>query len=314
MGNFKQWTTSDNTTFFPAGSVVKQLPPGYYDVCDTMHGICFGKKATKSESLIRFPDSETDLVIEEIGKFWELEDKFRENNLPYKRGIMLYGPPGSGKSCCIRLAIEDLTHKRNGIVIDFPRTQLFKEAYEIIRQIHPEMPIVVLMEDVDNILSHGESETLNLLDGIYDIDKVVFLATTNYPERLGSRIMNRPSRFDKKFLIGMPSAEAREMFIRSKLTEDDESTIKTWVEDTDGFSIAHIKELYVANRILGDVYDRALAVLRGMSSTEASSRFDDYKIAESWDKYGTGEVYKKYRDNCLVEGMTPHDIAQFIDD
>lgn len=289
--HFTQWTTPDDTHYLPAGRVVKQLPPGYYDICESMSGIFLKKKPTKDEALIRFPDASSDAVIEEIQKFWNMEKSFREDKIPYKRGIMLYGPPGSGKTCTIRLAVEDLVAKQKGVVIDFPGARLFREGYELIRGIHTTMPIITLMEDIDAVLArYNESEVLNLLDGMYGIDKMIFLATTNYPERLGSRIMNRPSRFDKRIFIGMPSEVARETYLRTKLKSVDEA--KKWAKDTDGFSIAHLKELYVAHKILGDSYDQALKTLRKMKNSTKSSDFDDY---------GTGKVYREFKETGTVK-------------
>jgi len=296
FNSFVQWTTSDGDTFFPAGRVAKQLPPGYYEVGQTMDGaIYFKRKQAKAEQLLRFPDSASDKVIANIESFWDLEDKFVAAGIPYRRGIALYGPPGSGKTCILRIAIDNLTNKRNGVVIDFPIPHLMQEAYRVLRQIHANMPLVVLMEDLDSILNrHMESDVLNLLDGVTDIRKVVFLATTNYPERLGSRILNRPSRFDQKYYVGMPNREAREMYLRTKL--DDEQEIQKWADDTKDFSIAHLKELFVANKIFGDSYNNALAVLKEMSTTPSSELFDNYAIKEKeekvWSMFGSGEPYK----------------------
>ena len=311
--SYVQWTTSDDTKYYPAGRVVKQLPPGYYAIKEGMGGIFFQRKPIKTERLLRFPDAGSDSVIEEIENFWNLEDRFRKSDVPYKRGIIMYGPPGSGKTCAMRIVVDNLIKNREGIVVDFPGTYLFKESYETLRQIHEGMPLIILMEDLDAILNRNESEVLNLLDGMYGIDKTVFLATTNYPEKLGSRIMNRPSRFDKKIFIGMPSSEAREIFIRSKLIEESDDEVSKWVEDTDGFSIAHIKELYVANTILGDPYDTALVTLRKMKSQDISSSFDDYKLNESWEKYGTGEVYKEAKKK-FGQMLAESNVMPSIDD
>ncbi|NJO18646.1 MAG: AAA family ATPase [Thioploca sp.] len=61
------------------------------------------------------------------------------------------------------------------------------------------------MEDLESILkSNNPSTVLNILDGVNSFDNIVFLATTNYPEELESRIKNRPSRFDRRFYIGPP--------------------------------------------------------------------------------------------------------------
>lgn len=308
--SFKQWTTPDGTSFYPAGDVVKVLPPGYYGIAESMTGgLYFEKRPTKTEELMIFPDSGSKRVVEEIENFWGLENRFKDDGIPYKRGILLYGPPGSGKTCTLRIVVENLTKKHEGIVVDFPGPHAFVEGYKIIRQIHPSMPLIIMMEDLDAILMRSsESDVLNLLDGMHDIDKTIFLATTNYPEKLGSRIMNRPSRFDKRIFIDMPNAESREMFIRSKLIKEDEKIIKQWVEDTDGFSIAHIKELYVANKILGDEYGQAVDVLRRMKSSPHSTAFDEYRVEEpvcgSWASFGTGKAYaeaKRRKGNVIFD-------------
>jgi SpoVK/Ycf46/Vps4 family AAA+-type ATPase len=105
----------------------------------------------------------------------------------------------------------------------------------------------------------------------------VFLATTNYPADLGERIMNRPSRFDKRFKIGFPTAEARQLYFEYLIQnneKDDESVpdsvkdmkidIKQWVKDTKGFSVSHLKELFIAVVILGDSYEEAVETLQTM--------------------------------------------------
>ena len=337
MSGYVQWTSPDGTRYFPAGAVQKQLPPGYYEVNSGMMGLYFSAQPVKTESLLRFPDSSSDKIIEEIEKFWDMEHRFRESNIPYKRGILLYGPPGGGKSCTIRLAVENLVKNRAGVVIDWPGVGLFKEGLEVLRAIHPTMPLITLMEDVDAILRRSsESEVLNVLDGMYGVDKVIFLATTNYPEQLGSRIMNRPSRFDKRMLIGMPNAVAREMYLRTKKLADEE--VRRWTRDTDGFSIAHLKELYVANKILGDSYDSSLRTLRKMKNSVSSRSFDDYgcqgesptsmdscakkavgkmlaipKLMEAKEKFygqfGKGTLYQEFKKKN--EG-TPDGIANLI--
>jgi len=263
-----------------------------------MNGIFFKKRTIRNEDLIRFPESGSDRIIEEIESFWDLEGRFKEAGVPYKRGIMMYGPPGSGKSCTLRIMVENLT-KRGGIVFDFPSPSLMVDGYELLRQIHPSMPIIVLMEDMDAILQRSsESEVLNLLDGMHGIEKTVFVATTNHPERLGSRVMNRPSRFDKRFFIGMPSEGMRRTYIKSKLDEDEE-TVERWVEDTDGFSIAHIKELYVATHILGDDYGSAIETLREMQGVINSVDFDPYHKSRTkiYESCGTGKVYRAYLES-----------------
>ena len=201
LGAFCQYSTVNGITFSPAHKTADFLPPGVYEVISTQSGICYEKIPVKTDDLIRFPETNSELVIAEIKNFWDREGIFKKYKLMFQRGIILYGPAGSGKSSTIQLVVADVI-ERGGIVIKFCHPNLFREGVRIFRQIQPNTPLIVLMEDIDSILEqYCESEVLNILDGVDQIDKVVYLATTNYPENLGDRILNRPSRFDKRFKI-----------------------------------------------------------------------------------------------------------------
>jgi SpoVK/Ycf46/Vps4 family AAA+-type ATPase len=131
---------------------------------------------------------------------------------------------------------------------------------------------------------------LNILDGVDQVDKVVFLATTNYPEVLGARILNRPSRFDKRFKIGHPNAESRKLYFKHLIGGEEKTKglnidLKRWVTDTDGFSIAHLKELFVAVCILGDEYAKAIETLSSMKEQITSD--------DEFEKPGLGFGMKK---------------------
>jgi len=134
----------------------------------------------------------------------------------------------------------------------------------IIRKIEPRRPLIVVMEDIDEIInSHGEHIILSLLDGENQTDNVVFLATTNYPERLGERILNRPSRFDERIMIDVPSESARRAYL-SAVAELDAATLDHWVAETAGLSVAHLHELVVAVFCLDQDYDIVMKRLRAM--------------------------------------------------
>lgn len=188
-----QWTTHDGKIFVPASNTKKALTPGIYEIdINSNIGLYFEKIPVKTEGLLRFPDTNSDKVLDEIVKFWESEEVFRRYDLTYKRGILLWGPPGSGKSCTCQLIMSDVV-KRGGIVVKFDEPHLFIDGMRILRTIQPETPVVAMMEDIDAIIeAYNESEVLNILDGVNEVNKTVFLATTNYPDRLGARVVNRP--------------------------------------------------------------------------------------------------------------------------
>lgn len=293
LSSYVHWTTSDGRVFVPAAKTKKRLTPGVYEIKTSNNiGIYFEKIPVKTEGLIKFPDTNSDRVLSEIQKFWEKEELFLEYELTYKRGILLYGPPGSGKSCTIQLIMADVV-SRDGIVIKFGDPDLFIAGMRILRQIQQDTPVVVIMEDIDSTLEiYDESEVLNLLDGVNQVTKTVFLATTNYPEKLGARIVNRPSRFDKRFRIGFPSAESRRLYLlhlmKEKTPEMLGINLEQWVEDTDKMTVAHLKELFVATVILGDPYEETIKVLKSMQEVLEDKDHDSavgFHIVKSEDYY-----------------------------
>ena len=278
-----QWSTSDRVNFLPTSYTVDSLPPGTYDIKTSQaNGIFFEKVPVVTAGLIRFPDTNSEKIIKEIDKFWSSEPMYRQYKLVYKRGIMLYGPPGSGKSCTIQLIMQDVI-SRGGVVMRFEDPNIFTSGVRKFREIQPDTPMVVLMEDIDSTLDiYNESEVLNVLDGVNQIDKVVFLATTNYPEKLGERIINRPSRFDKRFKIGHPNPQSRRIYLESTIGQERISDLKIdiemWVSKTEGFSIAHLKELFVAVVIIGDGFDEAIETLSSMRDDNLSSRDNERRM------------------------------------
>lgn len=300
LNSYVHWTTSDNRIFVPASKTTKKLVPGVYEIDVSPNiGLYFEKIPVKTEGLIRFPDTTSDRVVAEIQKFWDREIVFSEYNLVYKRGILLYGPPGSGKSCTIQLIMQDVV-SRDGIVIKFTDPYKFIDGMRIMRQIEEQTPIVVIMEDIDSTLEmFNESEILNILDGVNEVKKVVFLATTNYPENLGARIVNRPSRFDKRFRIGFPSEKSRRIYFEHLIGNNDEAKLNEkikelkidldrWVKDTDKMSIAHLKELFVAVVILNDPYKEAIKTLKSMTEILEDKDYETaigFKVEKAKDYY-----------------------------
>jgi SpoVK/Ycf46/Vps4 family AAA+-type ATPase len=162
----------------------------------------------------------------------------------------------------------------NGIVInikDHYQVELFDEFIPTIRRIEPTRPLIILMEDLDALVGEDKyvtSKLLNILDGIKQIEGVVYLASTNYPEKLEERVSNRPSRFDRRYRIELPSSEIRESYLKFKLPEADQKSldIKKWVKDSEGFSLAHLKELVISTLVLGNNYQDSLAHLKEMKN------------------------------------------------
>jgi len=277
MSRLVRWVSSDGY-FYGTGDAAteEQLPPGVYDLVSVQGVVFFTPVEARTDELLRFPDSAIDTVVAEIVTFWEREDAFRLHDLPYKRGILLYGPAGSGKSCTLQIVARDVV-ERGGVVLMFNNPDLFLMGYRIFRMIQPQTPLVVMMEDLDAILERSsETKVLNLLDGIEQVDKVVFVATTNFPEKLGDRIVNRPSRFDRRYKIPHPAPAARRMYLEALSRDGDDVDLDKWSKDTDGMSLAHLKELFIGVKVLGGEYPAVLKALRNMKEKTSSEDYDEF--------------------------------------
>jgi SpoVK/Ycf46/Vps4 family AAA+-type ATPase len=276
-GSPVQWATSNGSIFVPTSQTIPTLIPGFYEINSNPDiGIYFQKVPIKLDGILRFPDAVTDKVLKEIQAFWEKKAVFKKFNLLYKRGIILWGPQGSGKSTTLQLISKDVI-EREGIVIKFDHPGLFSAGIRKLREIQPITPIVVLMEDIDAIIyNYNESSVINILDGVDKLENIVFVATTNYPEKLGDRIINRPSRFDKKHKVGFIGPEARKMYFEFLIGDTGvEIDLEKWVHDTKDFSIAHLKELFSAVIILGDEYEDAIKTLQTMKKRKSSDDDDE---------------------------------------
>lgn len=260
-----QWAVLPNETFTAIGTTVSHLPPAIYTLTNGNGVIFFNKTKVLTDNLIELDDSAALKVIAGIEKFWESKDKFDKFGILFKRGILLWGPAGSGKTATVNMLMNDLV-TRGGMVVIVQSPPTAIQGLHELRRIEPDRPIIVVLEDIEEMINnYGEHGLLGLLDGEHQVSNVVVLATTNYPEMLGERIINRPSRFDEVILVDMPSAKARLRYLQHVLKDTvPEAELHEWVVATDKLSIAHLRELIVATQCLGRPYAEVVDRLKRM--------------------------------------------------
>lgn len=276
------WVERNGQFYVSERPNVESLPSGYYSLGSSMQtGPFLKKEYPVIDELFYFPDPTIDDMIKDIRKFWDSEKKYREYGFVYKRGILLWGPPGTGKTSVINLFVQEILENHDGIVLNVNDIYLYGTMSKIVRTLEPKKPILAIMEDLDGMMvRHDPQFVLNLLNGADQVDNVVYIATTNYLERLEERIKNRPSRFDRLYMIGNPDERVRDFYLKRVIKPDDVSrfniNIPQWVKDTDGLTISHIKELILSVVILENDYKESLERLRKMSNLDMNPQSTSY--------------------------------------
>ena len=259
-----RWTSSSGL-FWTTSDTFDSLPSGLFRTTERYGiGKCLEKMNIHTDDLIKFPDLICNEIIDQVDHFWKDETRKRMKELGFlhKRGLMMYGPPGCGKTCTIQMIISSIMED-NGLVIYSSYAGDLIHWLSTIRKLEPERKIIVLLEDFDTLVLNDENSWLALLDGEYQVDGIVYLATTNYIENFDKRFINRPSRFDLIISVDKLSASSRRIYFKHKLPNIDENTLKEYIEMTNGFQVAHLREFIVATECFGKTPKQAEEQLRG---------------------------------------------------
>src|SRR5713226_994909 len=227
-----QWKIVQSGVFEICGQTAARLPSGAYGCSLNQYGdVQLMSRDLQVDDLIDFADSLPAKILHEIESFWDLGDLFLKHGYLHRRGYLLYGPQGSGKSSVVHQVVHRII-KASHVAVFCEHPGFLTRAMEVFRKIEPDRPVVCIFEDIDAIIEmHGDSELLAWLDGSHQINKVINIATTNYPERLDRRIVSRPRRFDRIIKIEAPTATMRETYLRKKLPElTSQSKLAHWVD------------------------------------------------------------------------------------
>jgi SpoVK/Ycf46/Vps4 family AAA+-type ATPase len=239
-------------------------------------------------------------------------------------GLLLYGPPGCGKTFIARAVAGELGARFIAVsfadIIDMFVGQSERNIHELFEIARRNAPCVLFLDEVDAIgqkrsqlrntpMRSAVNQLLLELDDISGNNEGVFLlAATNHPWDVDSAL-RRPGRFDRTLLVLPPDAAAREGVFRYHLRERPVAGIDLakLARQTDGYSgadIAHICET-AAEQALMDSVRRGEPRMIGLSDLEAA-------IGEV--KPSLGAWFDTARNVALFanEGGTYDDLAAYL--
>lgn len=224
------------------------------------------KSATASRTSYYFTDDMKDLD-KEILSWRGSEDWFRSRNLPWKRGWVFHGPPGTGKSTAVKCMAEK--HSLPVISLDLASFRSNNTLREGWAEIEEYTPCFLLVEDIDAVFESDRSNKidgsnvtfdclLNLISGVNSIDGYFLFLTTNnlhvLDEALATQdeegnVIVRPGRIDRAVHFGAVGSDGKR-FIAKKILGEFPEVVDEMVDSTvKGESIAAFQERCVQKAI-----------------------------------------------------------------
>ncbi len=222
------------------------------------------------EVLVEVPDVKWDDIggLEEVKRLlkeaveWPLKypDAFKRMGIRPAKAVLLYGPPGCGKTLLAKAAANE--SEANLIAVKGPELlskwvgESEKAVREIFKKAKQTAPTIILFDEIDALAprrrgddftgSHVTETVVNQLltemDGIETLENVIIIGATNRPDILDPALL-RPGRFDTRIIVPVPDKEARlEIFkIHTRRMPLDNVDLNELAKKTHGYSGADIE-------------------------------------------------------------------------
>lgn len=193
-------------------------------------------------------DSLRNRLVERADLFINGKEAYHALQLPWRYGIYLFGPPGSGKTAASRGLAKRLGWQHFGIpaheILD--SHFLEKAFYDAISQSHR----VIVLEDVDIMIRKMEPEVFFMLldHAMEHTEGTLWIATSRHAENTPKTQLLRPGRFDETIRMELPNTELRATLLMKLIGPQEEGSAEAqwlteWIELSAGLSFSHLEEL-----------------------------------------------------------------------
>ena len=216
----------------------------------SLGGVTFHERPHVSAAEVILPDNRLERIERHAILLGEHQDAMLAAGQHLKRGILLFGPPGTGKTHTVRHLLGR-SPDTTAILLSGNTLGYVREAAQLARVMEPAMVVLedcdLIAEDRDMIDSPHSMlfELLEALDGLDGDANVTFLLTTNRPDLLERALAQRPGRIDLAVEIPLPGIEERRALFTLYATGQDFSAdvIDAAATRAEGVTASFAKEL-----------------------------------------------------------------------
>jgi hypothetical protein len=185
------------------------------------------------------------LLKDDFESFFERESWFREKRLPFRRGYLLHGPPGNGKTTAISAMMSTRGLSAYTMRL-FDRRKDDGDLDALFEKALRHRPALVLLEDLDRAFPKtGETRSnisiqqlLNCLDGVATGEGLIVAI-------LDPAILRRPGRFDRVVHFPNPTRDLRQEYFSRFDPNLSPGTLKELSAKSGGLSFAQLRETYI---------------------------------------------------------------------
>ncbi|MCX8197602.1 MAG: AAA family ATPase [Candidatus Micrarchaeota archaeon] len=235
------------------------------------------------------------------------EELLKEMDVKPPKGLLLFGPPGCGKTMIVKAAVNEL--KANFLSISGAELMKGKDKHpaayvkEVFNRARESAPALVFIDEIEALApSRNEyrggilTELLQEIDGVKELKNVMIIGATNKPSALDSAIL-RPGRFDKIIYIPPPDLPARERLFAISLAKAIKGYARKLAAKLKGYSQMDEKQKRKAEDMVADEVLKTLDFRKMAELTEGFSGADIASVCQ--------EVKMQLVRNELAGKITP---------